>query len=128
MKIFIGVDLHKIKQTWVGIGTTGSEKLFSKEFYVTPEGVKEAICYAKFHGEEISIAIEPCCGWMWVVDQLREAKIDVHITNPRKVRAIADSLQKTDENDAYTLARLLRTEVLCESRTLDPETQKFDLE
>ena len=128
MKIFIGVDLHKKTQTWAGIGLSGPEKLFIKEFQVTPEGVSEAIEFVKGkYGKDvnISLSIEPCCGWMWVVKQLKENKIDVHITNPRKVRAIADSLQKTDENDAYTLALLLRTGMLHESRIIDPETQKL---
>lgn len=124
MKTYIGIDLHKVNQTWVGIGEKGQEKLFTKEFPVTPEGVREAINSVKGYGELIC-AIEPCCGWMWVLDQLRKSGIDVHITNPRKVRAIADSLQKTDENDAYTLALLLRTGLMNESRILDPETKKL---
>ena len=47
------------------------------------------------------------------------------MTNPRKVRAIADSLQKTDENDAYTLAFLLRTGMMNESRDLPEEVKKL---
>jgi transposase len=110
--------------TWVGIGEVGQEKLFIKEFPVTPAGVAEGINSVQDYGE-IQIAIEPCCGWMWVYDQLKTSLLEVHITNPRKVRAIADSLQKTDENDAHTLALLLRTGMLHESRVLPVETKKL---
>jgi transposase len=126
MKTYIGIDLHKVNMTWVGIGEKGNEKLFIKEWPVTPEGVTEGISFVKnsYQGE-IIVAIEPCCGWMWVYDQLTASKLEVHITNPRKVRAIADSLQKTDENDAHTLAVLLRTGIMHESRILSPETKKL---
>ncbi len=124
MKTYVGIDLHKVNMTWVGIRESGQEKLFTKELPVTPMGVVEGINFVKDHGE-ISIAIEPCCGWMWVYDQLKSSNLDVRITNPRKVRAIADSLQKTDENDAYTLALLLRTGMMHESRVLSGETKKL---
>lgn len=124
MKTYIGIDLHKVSQTLVGIGEFGQEKLFTKEFKVTREGVAEAINFIKNY-PEVSLAIEPCCGWMWVYDQLKASELDIHITNPRKVRAIADSLQKTDENDAYTLALLLRTGMMYESRVLNEDTKKL---
>lgn len=124
MKIYIGIDLHKVSQTWVGIGETGQEKLFTEEFPVTPEGVAEAINFIKSYPEK-SLVMEPCCGWSWVLDQLRASLLDVRITNPRKARAIADSLQKTDENDAHTLALLLRTGMMYESRTLGDETKEL---
>ena len=125
MKIYIGIDLHKVKQTWVGIGEEGKESLFSKEFNVTPEGVSEAILFSKKYGDTFIVVLEPCCGWSWVKKQLEESSIEVHMTNPRKVRAIADSLQKTDENDAYTLALLLRTGMIHESRDIPEDIKKL---
>ena len=125
MKIYIGIDLHKVNQTWVGIPQQGKEKLFSKEFPVTPDGVQEAVFFAKKYGDILIAVLEPCCGWKWVKKQLEESGLEVHITNPRKVRAIADSLQKTDENDAHILALLLRTGILCESRDLPEDIKKL---
>lgn len=124
-KIYIGIDLHKVKQTWVGIPEQGEGKLFSKEFPVTPDGVKEAISFAKKYGGTLVAVLEPCCGWKWVKKQLEESGLEVHMTNPRKVRAIADSLQKTDENDAHTLALLLRTGLIHESRDIPEDIQKL---
>jgi transposase len=64
---------------------------------------------------DVKIAIEPVCGWRWVTKQLTEAGLEVHIANPGKVRLIAESKQKTDFNDARTLADLLRAGMLPES-------------
>lgn len=125
MKIYIGIDLHKVNQTWVGIPEQGKEKLFSREFLVTPDGVREAVLYAKKYGNTLIAVLEPCCGWKWVKKQLEESGLEVHMTNPRKVRAIADSLQKTDENDAHVLALLLRTGMLHESRDVSEDIQKL---
>ena len=51
--------------------------------------------------------------------------MEVHISNPRKVKAIADSLQKTDQNDATILAQLVRTGIMHESSEVAPEIQKL---
>lgn len=127
MKInHIGIDLHKHTQTWVALSEDGQSKLFTRTFPVTPEGVHAGVCLAQsLGGEKIVVAIEPVCGWVWVVALLREAGLEVHISNPRKVKAIADSLQKTDENDAHTLARLCRTGLMYESTEVSPEMQKL---
>ena len=68
--------------------------------------------------------IEPVCGWIWVVEQLKTLGVEVHISNPRKIRMIADSLKKTDEEDAYILAKLLKTGNAYESYECDSETRK----
>jgi transposase len=65
--------------------------------------------------KEVKVAIEPVTGWRWVVKQLEEAGLEVHIAHPQKVRMIAESKQKTDFNDARTLADLLRAGMLPES-------------
>jgi len=123
MKTYIGIDLHKRTQTWVALAENGKDTLFKREFPVTPAGVEAGIKLSKSCGDNIVVAIEPTCGWLWVVPLLRECGIEVHISNPRKVKAIADSLQKTDENDATTLAQLVRTGIMHESREVTPEMQ-----
>jgi transposase len=122
----IGIDLHKRTQTWVALAEDCVSKLFTKEFPVTPEGVEAAIKLAQSIGnEKLVVAVEPVCGWRWVVALLREAGMEVHISNPRKVKAIADSLQKTDENDAHILARLCKTGLMYESVEVSEEIQKL---
>src|ERR1700694_2314961 len=125
MTTYIGIDLHKRTQTWVALSENGRDKLFTREFPVTPAGIEEAVRHSKSCGDSIVAAIEPVCGWHWVVPLLRSSGFEVHISNPRKVKAIADSLQKTDENDATTLAQLVRTGLMHESREVPPELQKL---
>lgn len=125
MTTYIGIDLHKRTQTWVALADNGKDTLFTREFPVTPEGVQSGIKLSQRCGEKIVVAIEPTCGWLWVVPLLRSCGMDVHISNPRKVKAIADSLQKTDKNDAAVLAQLVRTGIMHESSEVTPEMQKL---
>lgn len=122
--VYIGIDLHKRTQTWVALADNGTDVLFTKEFEVTPEAVRQGIVYVqKLATDKIVAAIEPTCGWLWVVPLLRASGMEVHISNPRKVKAIADSMQKTDKNDATMLARLVRTGLMHESTEVDPAIQ-----
>lgn len=123
-KIYIGIDLHKRLQTWVVLGEKDNTKLLTKTYPVTPDGIAYAVSDVKKLGDEMIALIEPVCGWIWVVRQLRELGMDVLISNPRKIRMIAESLQKTDENDAYILARLLKTGEVALSYECNPETRK----
>jgi len=123
-KIYIGIDLHKRSQTWVALGEKDNTKLFTRNYLVTPEEIVQAVNQAKKFGDQLIAFIEPVCGWIWVVRQLKSLGVEVHISNPRKIRMIADSLQKTDEEDAYTLAKLLKTGNAYESYECDEETRK----
>lgn len=121
MKVYVGIDLHKVTSTWVGLKPTGEDLLFTKEFSVVPRGIAEGISFVKKCGEEIVAVLEPSCGWRWVTAQLKEAGIVVHISNPRKTKMISESIQKTDKKDATTLALLLRNGLLYESYEAPPE-------
>ena len=123
-KIYIGIDLHKRSQTWVVLGEKDNTKLLARNYLVTPEAIVEAYNQAKKFGDHLSAFIEPVCGWIWVVRQLKLLGVEVHISNPRKIRMIADSLKKTDEEDAYVLATLLKTGNAYESYACDEETRK----
>lgn len=123
-RIYIGIDLHKRSQTWVILGEKDNTKLLTKNYPVTTEGIQQAVMQAKTFGTHISVFIEPVCGWIWVVQQLRSYGLQIHISNPRKIRMIADSLKKTDEEDAYVLAQLLKTGNAYESYECSEETRK----
>ncbi len=123
-KIYIGIDLHKRSQTWVVLGEKDNTKLLTKNYPVTPDAIVEAYNHAKKFGDHLSVFIEPVCGWIWVVKHLKSLGVEVHISNPRKIRMIADSLKKTDEEDAYVLATLLKTGNAYESYACDEETRK----
>jgi len=107
-KIYIGIDLHKRSQTWVVLGEKDNTKLLTRTYLVTPQDINRAVSDVKKIGGEFVALVEPVCGWIWVVKQLRELGLEVQISNPRKIRMIAESLTKTDESDAFILARLLK--------------------
>lgn len=124
MTHYLGVDLHKKTQTWVLLNEEDDTPVFSREYLVSPSEVARACKDVSKFGNIVA-AIEPVCGWQWQVVQMREAGIIVHVSNPRKTVLIAKSLQKTDKNDALTLALLVRTGLLYKSIEVSRETKKL---
>lgn len=106
------------------LGEKDNTKLLNRTYLVTPDDITRAFNDVKKFGNKMVVLIEPVCGWLWVVKQLRDFGMEVHISNPRKIRMIADSLKKTDEGDAFVLARLLKTGEVAESYECNEETRK----
>lgn len=123
-KLYIGIDLHKRVQTWVIIGESDHHKVSTRTYPVTLEALREAYTHALSFGDTMYALIEPVCGWIWVVRELRSLGIEVHISNPSKIRMIADSLKKNDEEDAYVLAKLLKIGNAYESYECSEATRK----
>lgn len=113
-KLYVGVDWHKRTSTWVAINEE-REKVYEKVWDCTPQAVAAAVSSLPAKPEETKLAVEPVCGWRWMTDICTETGIDVRIANTIKLRQIADSGQKTDKNDALTLAELLRADYLPEA-------------
>ncbi len=57
----------------------------------------------------VQVSLEATGCFVWIFDLLvtRLGRQDVHVAAPSRVRVIADSMEKTDENDAWWLAYLL---------------------
>lgn len=108
------MDWHKRTSTWVAINEE-REKVYERVWDCTPEAVAAAIDTLPATSIDIELAVEPVCGWRWMTSICTETGIDVHIANTIKLRQIADSGQKTDKNDALTLAELLRADYLPEA-------------
>jgi transposase len=113
-KLYVGVDWHKRTSTWVAINEE-REKVYEKVWDCTPEAVTAAVSSLPAKPAETKLAVEPVCGWRWMTDLCTQTGVDVHIANTIKLRQIADSGQKTDRNDALTLAELLRADYLPEA-------------
>lgn len=113
-KLYVGVDWHKRTSTWVAINEA-REKVYERVWDCTPEAVSAAAASLPAKPIEIKLAVEPVCGWRWMTDICTKSGIDVRIANTIKLRQIADSGQKTDKNDALTLAELLRADYLPEA-------------
>lgn len=110
-KLYVGVDWHKRTSTWVAINEE-REKVYERAWECTPEAVGAAIASLPAQPKEMKLAVEPVCGWRWMTDLCTQSGVNVTIANTIKLRQIADSGQKTDKNDALTLAELLRADYL----------------
>ena len=110
-KLYVGVDWHKRTSTWVAINEE-REKVYERVWECTPQAVQAAVTSLPAKPTEMKLVVEPVCGWRWMTDLCEQAGIDVLIANTIKLRQIADSGQKTDKNDALTLAELLRADYL----------------
>jgi transposase len=113
-KLYVGVDWHKRTSTWVAINEE-RRKVYEKVWECTPEAVKAAVSSLPAEPKEMKLAVEPVCGWRWMTDLCTQTGVDVRIANTIKLRQIADSGQKTDKNDALTLAELIRADYLPEA-------------
>lgn len=113
-KLYVGVDWHKRTSTWVAINEE-RQKVYERVWDCTPEAVKAAVTSLPAKPDEIKLAVEPVCGWRWMSGLCTQTGVDVRIANTIKLRQIADSGQKTDKNDALTLAELLRADYLPEA-------------
>ena len=114
MNMYLGIDLHKKSSVWVMMDEKRNV-VWHDTFASHPLDISAGIAKIPAPLQEVKVAIEPVCGWRWVTKQLEASGLEVHIANPKKVRLIAESKQKTDFNDARTLADLLRADMLPES-------------
>mgnify|MGYP001607228792 CR=1 FL=1 len=103
----LGIDFHKAHSTFVLIDND-STVVWKRTTPSTPDDFRKTLGVLKgvVPLTALPAAIEPVCGWRWAVKLLEEACVDIKVANPRKVRIIADSLDKTDDNDAARLAWL----------------------
>ena len=112
--MYLGIDLHKKSSVWVMMDEKRNV-VWHTGVASHPLDFSAGIAKIPAPLTEVKVAIEPVTGWRWATKQLEDAGLDVHIANPQKVRLIAESKQKTDFNDARTLADLLRADMLPES-------------
>jgi transposase len=122
----LGIDLHKKSSVWVLIDEQATE-LWKGDVACHPNNISTAIKNFPVPTNEVEVAIEPVCGWRWVVCQLEGSGMKVHIAHPRKVQLIAQSMKKNDTEDARTLANLLRSGYLPEAHRASDATYQLRL-
>lgn len=100
----IGLDVHKDMIAFSHLDAAGDE-LHSGELAATGEAVLETLRLVTA-GRETHVSMEATGGMLWLYDVLvREfGEKHVHVAQPRRIRAIANSQEKNDANDAYWLA------------------------
>ncbi len=129
----VGIDLHKQFLQYSVLSPEGEElasdragsrpevleKLLDDWCQGLPGGWESAIGEGKSKGKSkgtseggglgVQVSLEASGCFMWAYDLLvaRLGRERVHVAAPSKVRVIADSMEKNDENDAWWLAYLL---------------------
>jgi len=108
MKTYVGLDVSK-KQTVAVWKNKKGEKVSEETFTTNKEGMDKLI---KELGKNSEAAVEASTSGVFVHNYLADRNINIVMSNPHKVRLIAESEKKTDRNDAEILADLLRTNML----------------
>lgn len=107
--LYIGVDVHK-KNLQVCVINESSEVV--KQRRIPNEQPSVVSFFEEFAGS--SLALEASHNWGILYDLLTLMGLDVHICDAREARLIGFNRVKTDKNDAYRLAALLRAGFLPE--------------
>lgn len=124
MSKVIGMDLGDKKHVTVVLDDTG-EEIESRSMGNTSRQVQR---YFQRHKDAV-VVMEAGTHSAWIARLLRSMGHEVHVGNPRKLRAIWDADDKSDERDARILALMYRLE----PRLLHPvfhrsEQAQMDLE
>ena len=101
----IGMDIHA-KQTYFHILDEAGRKLEQGKIATTETALTEVIHRHRDSG--VQVAIEASTSTWWIQEVLQKAGARVEVTNPYKLKLIAESRSKTDKADAQILAELLR--------------------
>jgi transposase len=102
----IGLDVHKRSMTYC-ILDRGGRQVACGEFAGRPDALERFL--AEYVGRRKShLAFESSGYSLWVYDRLveRYGEERVHVAQAKKIRAIANSQEKNDANDAFWLAYL----------------------
>lgn len=110
-RLWIGLDYHQ-DSIRVCIVNEHGQTLVNRD---CPNRWTAVHSLAIGHGFVVGCAIEACCGAADFAEELREkAQWDVRLAHPGYVRRLKQSPDKSDHDDAYLLADLIRVDYLPE--------------
>ena len=102
----IGLDVHKQRTVFSRLDRRGNE-IAAGSFESAEE---DLLLFLREHvgRRRTHVALEACGGMLWIYDVLVErlGQERVHVAQSRRIRAIANSQEKNDTNDAWWLAYL----------------------
>lgn len=116
MKRFIGVDLHKNNFTVCYLERSGETRLVV--FKVSEDGIGR---FKKTLRKEDEAAVESTGNAAYFVRKIEGLVKAVKIINPTQFKIISNSVKKTDEHDAVTIARYLSKGLIPEVRMRSKE-------
>ena len=119
--IYIGMDLHK-KTTTFTVKDREGNKLACERIHTNKDEITKFI--RQFNSQQIVLALEPVSQWYYYADLLESLGVKVHLTHPKKVKAISDKV-KTDKIDSETLCELIRVGWLPEAYLSPPNVRNW---
>lgn len=119
-KRFIGVDLHKNRFTVCYMQETGEYKL--AVFSLNIKGLKR---FKEILTKEDEVAIESTGNAGYFGREIKGLVKEIKIINPTQFKIISQSVKKTDEHDAVTIARYLAKGLIPEVRMRSKEESQI---
>lgn len=107
---YCGLDLGS-RKTQVCILDEDDQVILQRSVPSDPESVLAAI-RSKVSADDVQCVAESTFNWEWLIDGLCDADFDVCLAHTLGLRAISSAKVKTDKQDARTLARLLRGDLI----------------
>ncbi|MDQ3179535.1 MAG: IS110 family transposase [Acidobacteriota bacterium] len=114
---YIGVDLHTTQITVCYL--TEKEEISMKKYQLIE--IENFVSSLKKADE---IAVEATSNTRWFSEQVKKAVSRVVVVNPRQFEVVKNSVKKTDQHDALSLARFLRADLLPEVRAKRAEAER----
>jgi len=111
MNYYTGIDLHSSQSTICVIDNKDRIQLRT----TVSNQIEEILQPLKSFNPAPEVAVEATLNWYWLVDGLLDAGFKVKLAHPFGVQVIKKAKVKTDNRDAFNLARLLRLDALPES-------------
>ena len=107
MTILMGCDQHRAQITTEWVDTSTGEICRARVRPADRAGVRRFL--ARFHGEELEVALEATTGWRFVVEELGRIGAGVHLADPAETAALRGNKKraKNDRADARHLCQLL---------------------
>ncbi len=103
-RFYAGIDLSA-RTSWICVLDESGKKLLNRKVRNDRQQIYKLL--ERFQ-PGLSAVVETTFNWYWLVDLLEDMGAEVKLAHALYVKAIAYAKVKTDQVDAYTLARLLR--------------------
>src|SRR3954451_2104348 len=113
MTMVCGLDLHRRQITFDAVEVESGEAWTGRVWQPDPERVRGWLrddVTERAHGGVVSIAVEGCTGWRYVVEEVVAAGFDARLAEPADTQAARGRKRraKTDRSDCRLLRELLQ--------------------
>ena len=115
-----GLDLHRQQITFDAVNTLSGEVWRGRVWQPDRDRLRHWLTHdvaGKANGQPVTMAVEGCTGWRYVVEEIAAAGFEAHVAEPADTQAARGRKHraKTDRSDARLLRELLQRGELPES-------------